>query len=61
MRAQFSEPAGLSVAGRTLYVADTNNHAIRTIDLDTKQVGTLAIAGLVPPKAWSYPRGILAG
>ena len=44
--AQFFEPGGLSVAGNTLYVADTNNHAIRTIDLATKQVSTLTIAGL---------------
>ena len=32
-RAQFDEPGGLSLAGRTLYVADTNNHAVRAIDL----------------------------
>ena len=32
-RAQFYEPGGLSVAGNTLYVADTNNHAVRTVDL----------------------------
>src|SRR5262249_47685715 len=29
----FFEPAGLSLAGNKLYVADTNNHAIRVIDL----------------------------
>ncbi len=54
--AQFFEPGGLSVAGHTLYIADTNNHAVRTIDLATKQVGTLEIAGLAPPVAWSYLR-----
>ncbi len=54
--AQFFEPGGLSVAGNTLYIADTNNHAIRTIDLATKQVGTLTIAGLTPPAIWSYLR-----
>jgi hypothetical protein len=54
--AQFFEPGGLSVAGDTLYVADTNNHAVRTIDLATKQVGTLTIAGLTPPATWSYLR-----
>src|SRR5215467_9977307 len=31
--AQFNEPAGLASAGGKLYVADTNNHAIRVIDL----------------------------
>jgi DNA-binding beta-propeller fold protein YncE len=54
--AQFFEPGGLSIAGNTLFIADTNNHAIRTIDLSTKQVGTLAIAGLTPPAIWSYLR-----
>ena len=54
--AQFFEPGGLSAAGNTLYVADTNNHAIRTIDLATKEVGTLAITGLTPPVTWSYLR-----
>src|SRR5262249_17308356 len=30
---RFYQPGGLSLAGATLYVADTNNGAIRTIDL----------------------------
>jgi thiol-disulfide isomerase/thioredoxin len=42
-RAEFDEPAGLSLAGRTLYVADTNNHAVRAIDLDAGTVGRLAV------------------
>ena len=46
---QFSEPAGLSVAGDTLYVADTNNHRIRTVDLLNGTVKTLEIEGLAPP------------
>jgi hypothetical protein len=46
---RFYEPGGLSVAGETLYVADTNNHRIRTIDLKTGKVTTLGIAGLSPP------------
>jgi hypothetical protein len=45
----FYEPAGLSVAGGKLYVADTNNHAIRVVDLPTKTVSTLRIEGLKPP------------
>jgi thiol-disulfide isomerase/thioredoxin len=44
----FYEPGGLAWAGN-LYVADTNNHAIRVIDLKTKRVSTLRINGLVPP------------
>ena len=54
--AAFDEPAGISVAGGKLYVADTNNHAIRTIDLeDEARVGTLTIAGLAPPQLEVQP------
>ena len=45
----FYEPAGLTAANGKLYVADTNNHAIRVIDLKTKQTSTLRINGLTPP------------
>ena len=38
------------MAAGKLFVADTNNHLIRTIDLKTLQVSTLAIAGLKPPE-----------
>jgi DNA-binding beta-propeller fold protein YncE len=55
-RAQFYEPGGISIAADTVYVADTNNHAIRTIDLRTATVSTLPIQGLAPPSAWSYLR-----
>jgi DNA-binding beta-propeller fold protein YncE len=44
--ASFWEPGGLSLAAGKLYVADTNNHAIRVVDLDTTGVTTLAIQGL---------------
>ena len=47
--AEFFEPAGLAVAAGKLFVADTNNHLIRTIDLKTLEVRTLVIAGLKPP------------
>ena len=47
--AEFHEPAGLAHAKGVLYVADTNNHLIRTIDLASGKVGTLPIAGLAPP------------
>ena len=42
-RAQFDEPGGLSLAGRTLYVTDANNHAVRAIDLDRGDVSTLRV------------------
>ncbi len=44
--AEFREPAGLSVAGGRLYVSDTNNHAIRVVDLATKEVTTLSLEGI---------------
>ncbi|MGH8010153.1 MAG: hypothetical protein ACREQ3_24430, partial [Candidatus Binatia bacterium] len=44
--AQFYEPSGVSIADGKLYIADTNNHAIRVADLHTKQVATLPITGL---------------
>ncbi len=52
--ARFAEPGGISVAGGRLFVADTNNHAIRVIDIGTGDVRTLAIEGLTPPAAYSY-------
>ena len=39
--AEFDEPGGLALAGDRLFVADTNNHAIRVIDLAAGTVSTL--------------------
>ena len=39
--AAFDEPGGLSYANGKLYVADTNNHGIRIIDLEGGEVSTL--------------------
>jgi hypothetical protein len=47
--ASFYEPAGMTVANDKLYVADTNNHAVRIVDLKTKKTSTLNIRGLQPP------------
>jgi DNA-binding beta-propeller fold protein YncE len=44
--ARFDEPSGLTAAGGKLYVADTNNHAIRVIDLKTRRTETLQLKGL---------------
>jgi DNA-binding beta-propeller fold protein YncE len=41
--AMLYEPEGVAVRGRRIYVADTNNHAVRVIDLDTQRVHTLEI------------------
>jgi thiol-disulfide isomerase/thioredoxin len=45
----FYEPAGLAAANGKLYVADTNNHAVRVVDLKSKSTSTLNIKGLEPP------------
>ena len=45
----FYEPGGLAIAGEKLFVADTNNHAIRVVDLKTKETKTLVIKDLQPP------------
>ncbi|MFL6210189.1 MAG: thioredoxin-like domain-containing protein [Pyrinomonadaceae bacterium] len=47
----FYEPGGLSLAHGKLYVADTNNHAIRVVDMRTGQTSTLMLRGLLPPVA----------
>ncbi len=39
--AQFDEPGGLDYANGKLYVADTNNHALRVIDLEQGIVSTI--------------------
>ncbi|RYG86174.1 hypothetical protein EON77_04280, partial [bacterium] len=40
--AQFRNPGGMARVGTTLYVADTFNAVIRTLDLGTRQVTTVA-------------------
>ncbi len=56
---KFYEPGGLALSGRTLYVADTNNHVIRVVDLDTDTASTLVLFGIErftpPPDAADYP------
>jgi len=49
----FFEPSGVSVAAGNLYIADTNNHAIRIADLATSEVRTLRLKGLSIPAAVS--------
>jgi DNA-binding beta-propeller fold protein YncE len=47
--ARFREPSGLSYARGKLYVADTNNHAVRVVALPEGTVTTLDIADLCAP------------
>lgn len=73
--AEFNVPSDLAVVGTKLYVADTGNHTIRTIDLGsnavTRVAGTPGVQTPVgmstirdggPDEAlFSYPSGIIAG
>lgn len=43
--AQFSSPTGLALINNELYIADQANHKIRKINLETKEVSTVAGAG----------------
>jgi sugar lactone lactonase YvrE len=59
--ARFDEPAGLSVAHGRLYVADTNNHAIRVVDIETGETSTLRLSNLevAAPRDGGLPREVL--
>ena len=41
--ATFCEPSGISICENRLYVADTNNHAIRIVDLEAGSVSRLEV------------------
>jgi sugar lactone lactonase YvrE len=43
--AEFNTPQGMALDGETLYVADTENHLIRKVDLSKKRVTTIAGTG----------------
>jgi hypothetical protein len=63
-QALFDEPGGLSLAGDKLYIADTNNHAIRVADLTRREVSTLVLvdrAGLLTrqPEGSTYTGKII--
>ncbi len=45
----FYEPGGLGYADGKLYIADTNNHAVRVLDARTGITTTLPLRGLQPP------------
>ena len=55
--AELREPHGMAVAGGTLFVADTGNHAVRAVDLARGQVTTVAPAGGPPLRSpWGLAR-----
>ena len=43
--AEFDHPQGMTLVGDTLYVADTENHLLRAVDLTQKTVSTFAGVG----------------
>lgn len=43
--AQFNRPQGVTLVGNMLYVADTENHTIRRVNLTTQRVETIAGTG----------------
>jgi len=45
-RATFSQPSGLAITGNWLYVADSEDSAVRRIHLDSERVETLVGTGL---------------
>jgi thiol-disulfide isomerase/thioredoxin len=42
--AEFREPSGLALHGRLLFIADTHNHRIRTLDLDRGVVESISLS-----------------
>ena len=46
---QLSEPAGLTIVGNELIIADTNNHRLLAVNLKSKATRELVIEGLSPP------------
>ena len=41
--ARFYEPGGLSILGERIYVADTNNHAVRMVNVADGTVSTVPV------------------
>jgi len=56
LEASFNAPQGLSMLGTTLFVADTNNHAIRAVDTRSGDVTTVLGTGRQgwPPAAGPF-------
>ncbi len=46
---RLSEPAGLTLAGETLFIADTNNHRILKVNLKDKSTEEFIVQNLKPP------------
>ncbi len=46
LSASFDEPAGISYRDGIVYVADTNNHSIRRLDIEDETVDTIELVGI---------------
>jgi DNA-binding beta-propeller fold protein YncE len=60
--ATFNNPQGLAIVGRHVYIADTGNHAIRDLNLDSRSVKTILDTShvtLSSPWDLTYLDGIL--
>jgi thiol-disulfide isomerase/thioredoxin len=53
--AAFYRPQGMALQGSVLYVADTENHLVRAVDLEARVVRT--IAGIGRQAGWGEPGG----
>ncbi|MBI5420475.1 MAG: hypothetical protein HZA60_10330 [Deltaproteobacteria bacterium] len=61
--ARFNTPRGITTDGSFLFVADTGNHAVRKINISTREVTTLAGTGSAgfadtAPAAFNGPEGV---
>src|SRR2546428_11392198 len=58
LKACLNEPKSMTIAGRALYIADSENHRIRKVDLATDLITTVAgegTGGQPAPAASSAP------
>src|SRR5262249_3459452 len=56
--AAFNHPQGMFLSGDKLYVADTENHLLRQVDLTKKKVRTIAGLGIQAHGAWPGMEGV---
>uniref|UniRef100_A0A3P9QH19 NHL repeat-containing protein 2 n=2 Tax=Poecilia reticulata TaxID=8081 RepID=A0A3P9QH19_POERE len=54
----FNEPGGICISGKLLYVADTNNHKIKVLNLDSNSVSLLHISTECTDSASVKPLGV---
>ena len=56
VKAFLQHPLGVAVAGKKIYVADTLNHKIKALDLDSKMVSTVWGSGKPGDADGEYPQ-----